>query len=306
MAQPGSPSRGFGGRILSVVEATPGTTPTDPALIKFSDYVQSVSLSLDPQLQKYRDIGDYDVATFVAGLPVYGLKVVYLLHVNRKTQVDDAAIRQADNSLKSQTIEVAVNLDGATPGFFVFKGAQADDVQVKEEVGKPTMVEVTYKALACTRQASTSPITLGSGSRETAALGSLSVGSASSITRGGSAVGYITRAAEFRVSNALQVIGTDNQTDPKAIFAGGREVTGKMDITIDDGGVAIADAALALTGATVVFNLGAASAPKYTLYNCVWENLELPMGVQEGVIIQGVPFTARKDASNPAIAAGTV
>lgn len=303
MAQPGTASRGFGGRLLSVVESTPGTTPSNPAMIKFSDFVQSVSISLDPALTEWRDIGDYDATAFVAGLPAYGLKVSYLLHIDRKTQVDDAINRQSDNSVKSQTVEVSVNRDDVTVGYFRLLGAKAEEVSVRGEVGQPTMVEITYKGLNMTR--ATAEPSVGSGSRETAALGALSVFSTSSITRGGSAVAYITRSAEFRVSHSLTPHGTDNQVNPKAIFEGVRQVTGRADITIDDGGVTIADAVMALTGATVLFNCGSTGAPKFTINNAVWENLDLSLGVNEGVVMAGVPFRARSSGSG-AITTGTV
>ena len=303
MAQPGTASRGFGGRILSVVETTPGTTPTNPALIKFSDHVQSVSISLDPALTEWRDIGDYDAASFVKGLPVYGVKVSYLLHIDRKVQHDDAIERQSDNSLKSQTIEVSMNRDDSTVGYFTLTGCKAEDIVVGGEVGQPTMVEITYKALAVARV--TAEPSVGSGSRETDALGALSTFATGSITRGGSALAYVTRRAEFRVSHSLTVHGTDGQVNPKVIFEGPRQVTGSADITIDDGGVTLADAVLDLTGASVVFNLGPSTAPKVTINNAVWERLELPLGVSEGVVLTNVPFRARSSGSG-AITMGAV
>jgi hypothetical protein len=302
MAQPGTASRGFSGRVLSVVETTPGTTPTNPALIKFSDHVQSVQVSLDPALEEWRDIGDYDAQSFVGGLPMYGVKISYVLHVNRKTQLDDAIVRQSDNTLKSQTIEVAVGLDDATPGYLVLKGCKADRASCKPEVGKPAVVEITYKALSH----ATSQVTIGSGSRESSALGSLSVFSATAITRGGSALAYVTRGAMFEVNNNLRVEGTDNQSDPKAIFEGSRQVSGSADITLDDGTATIAAAVTGLTGAQMVFSLGASGAPKYTLNNCVWEKLDVDMNVNDGVIVSSVPFRARKSSGSDAITAGTV
>lgn len=304
MAQPGTASRGFGGRILSVVETTPGTTPTNPALIKYSDHVQSVSVSLDPALSEWRDIGDYDAVSFVAGLPIYGVKVSYLLHTTRKTQLDDAVNRQADNSVKSHTIEVAVNLDDTSIGYLVLQGAKADKATCKVEVGKPVMVEITYKAL----HYSTSQVTIGSGSRESATLGGLAVMSASAITRGGSSLAYITRSAEFSVSHGLKPEGTDGQTDPKAIFEGIRQVTGTADITLDDGAATIAAAVTGLTGASVVFSLGTTGAPKYTLANVVWDKLDVGINEKDGAIFANVPFRARGAAGSPgtAITTGTV
>jgi hypothetical protein len=301
MAQPGTVSRGFGGRILSIVEATPGTTPTNPAFIKFSDHVQSVSMSFDPQLKEWRDIGDFDVATIVKGLPMYGVRISYLLHTNRKTQLDDAINRQADNSVKSQTIEVSVNRDDTTVGYYRLLGCKAEEANVKFAVGEPVTVEITYKALSATR--TTSEPSIGDGSRETAALGALCHASTSAITRGGSALAYITRSAEFKVSHALEAFGTDNQTDPKAILEGIRQVTGTADITVDDGGVTLADAVLAGTAATVIFALGGAGAPKFTLANVQWSNLEIPLSAEQGFVLTGVPFIARGSA---AITTGTV
>lgn len=301
MAQPGTASRGFGARVLSVVEVTPGTTPTNPALIKFSDYIQSVSFSLDPALSEWRDIGDYDAGTFVAGLPVYGLKLSYLLHTGRKTQLDDAINRQSDNSLKSQTIEVMVNGDDSSIGYLTLLGAKAEEVTVKAEVGKPALVEISYKAL----NYSAAAVTIGSGSRESASLSTLSLFSASGITRGGSALAYITRSAEFKVNHALKADGTDGQAGPKAIFEGIREVTGKADISIDDGGATIVAAVAALTGATVIFSLGTTGAPKFTLNNTVWESIEVPLSQDQGVIVTGVLFRARSSGSG-AITTGTV
>jgi len=298
MAQPGTVSRGFGGRVLSVVEVTPGTTPTNPALIKFSDHVQSVSMSFDPQLKEWRDIGDFDVASIVKGLPMYGVRISYMLHSGRKTQLDDAINRQADNSVKSQTIEVSLNRDGSTVGYYTFLGCKAEDATTRGGVGEPVTVDITYKALSVTR--ATSEPSVGSGSRETASLGALCHGSTSSITRGGSALAYVTRTWEFKVSHALEALGTDNQTDPKVILEGIRQVTGTVDITVDDGGVTLTDAVLAGTAAEVIFALGGAGAPKFTLSNVQWSNLEIPLSAEQGFVLTGVPFIAT------AIATGTV
>lgn len=303
MAQPGTASRGFGGRILSVVETTPGTTPTNPAFIKFSDYVQSVQVSMDPAFKEWRDIGDYDAATFVAGLPSYGVKVSYLLHSNRKTQLDDAINRQSDNTLKSHTIEVSVARDDTNVGYYTLKGCKAESAKPVGTVGDAVVVEITYKALSLTR-ASAEP-SIGTGSRETAALGALCTFSTSRVLRGGSNLAYITRSAEFTVSHSLTVHGTDNQTDPKAIFEGDRQVTGRADITLDDGGVALADAVMAGTAASVEFRFGSTGAPQYTLNNVIWENLDIDLSVGEGVVMSGVPFRARSSGSG-AITTGTV
>lgn len=294
-------SRGFGGRALWVLETTEGTTPTNPVYKKFSDHVQSVALSFDPNLEEWRDIGDYDAASLESGLPVQGVKISFLLHTNRKDPVDDAVARQANNSVKSYSIEVGVDIDGAAPGFFTLLGSKASDVTVKCEVGKPTMVEITYSSLSSSRV--TSAPSVGTGSRESAALGALTRFKTSTIRRGGSAVAYITRSAEFKVSHKFDIQGTDGQTQPKAIFEGGREVTGKMDISIDDGGVALSDAVMNGTAASVEFNLGSTGAPKFTLANVQWENLEIPLDAERGVIITGVPFRAKGSA---AITAGTV
>lgn len=285
-----APTRGFGGRALSVVETTPGTTPANPTFIKFSDYVQSVELSVDPKHETYMDIGSYDPGTFVQGLAEYGVKVTYLLHTNRKTQLDDAISRQADNTLKSHTIEVSVGLDDAAPGYFTATGAKAESTTVKFEVGKPIEVSTTYKALAVT--AASSAPSVGSGSRETAALGALCVGATSSVLRGGAAVAYVTRSAEFTVSHSLTVEGTDAQAGPKVIFEGKRESKGSADITVDDGGVALANAVKNGTEATMSFRFGTTGAPQYDFASARFDNFTLPLNASEGFVKRAMPWTA--------------
>lgn len=293
-----APTRGFGGRILSVVESTEGTTPTNPAYIKYSDHVSAVELSIDPKNEAYMDIGSYDVASFIAGLPEYGLKVTYLLHSNRKTQLDDAIVRQSNNTLKSQSIEVSVGLDDAAPGYYTVKGAKADSAMVKFEVGKPIEVTLTYKALDVT-PASVAP-SIGTGSRESASLGALCVASTSAILRDGAAIAYITRSADFTVSNGLTAEGTDNQSGPKVLFEGKREVKGNADTTTDDGGVALAQAVKDGTEATFSFRFGTTGAPQYDLTGARWDNFVLPLNAGEGYVKRAVPFTAK------AATAGTV
>lgn len=283
-------TRGFGGRLLWVNETTEGTTPTDPVYKKVSDHVQSVELSMDPKNEVYHDIGSYDPASFVAGLPEYGLKFTYLLHTNRKDTLDEAINRQANNTLKSKSFEVSAGLDDSTVGYYTVKGAKPDSVTTKFEVGKPVEVTETYKALSVTR--ATSAPSIGTGSRESAALGALCVGATSSIERGGADVALITRMAEFTVSHSLTIEGTDNQTNPKAIFEGKRECKGSCDISVDDGGVALADAVMNGTEASVVFKFGSTGAPQYTFTTTRWDNFVLPLNAGEAYIKRACPWTA--------------
>lgn len=284
-------TRGFGGRALWVDEATEGTTPTNPAFKKFSEHVSSVEVSMDPKHELYYDIGSYDPASFVQGLPEYGLKVTYLLHTDRKNTMDDAINRQSNNTLKSKTIEVSAGLDDATAGYYTVTGAKPDSVSVKFEVGKPIEVTETYKALGIAR--STSAPSIGTGSRESAALGALCVGATSAILRGGSAVAYITRAAEFTVSHGLFVEGTDGQAAPKAIFEGRREMKGSVDITLDDGGVAIANTVMAGTEATMSYRFGASGAPKVDFTAVRFDNFAIPLDASEGLVKRGMTWTAK-------------
>lgn len=290
-----SASRGFGGRVLYVEETTPGTTPTDPDYKKLSDHVESCTVSLDPATKEYRDIGSYDVASFILGLPAYGLRVGYKLHTDRFDVVDGGVDRQADNSLKSYSFEVAVNLDGTTQSYYTFKGGKVESTSLRGSVGEAVMVEHTIKALSVSIV--TSEPSVGTGSRETSALGALSVYSGSTITRGGSAVAYITRAFELSVSHSLSVEGTDNQTDPKEIFEGARQVSGRCDITIDDGGKTLADTVLAGTEAAMTFAFGSTGALEVGLTGVRWQNLDIPLDTQEGCIKQNVPFRAKTAAA---------
>lgn len=292
MAQPGSVTRGFGGRVLIVNEVTEGVFPTNPALQKLSDHVQSVAYSLDPDAQEYRDIGDFDVATFIPGLPSYGLKVTYLLHTDRKSYVDSAMNRLANNGLQSHSIEVAVGLDGANVGYFLFRGAKAESAEVKGEVGKATLVEVSYRCLAVDIT-STAPA-IGTGSRESAALGAVCRFATSTILRGGTPLGFITRGASLKVTHKLEVEGTDGQAGPKVITEGARSVTGSVDISHDDGGVALATSVLALTESNIVFNCGATGAPSFTATAAIFKNLEGEANTTDGILKKAIPFTAKK------------
>jgi hypothetical protein len=305
MAQPGSASRGFSGRILYVQEATPGTEPTNPAYVKFSDFVQSVELSMDPKDTEYRDIGSYDVQQIVQGVLEYGLKVTYLLHINRATQLNDAVARLADTTVQSSTIEVSLNQVGTTPSYFTFSGCKPETAEVKCDVGKAVEVTITYKALSCTTS-NTAPA-IGTGSRETAALGSLSTFAASTITRGGSQVGFITRSAKFTITNKLTIEGTDGQQGPKFLFEGGRDAKGSVDISVDDGGKALWDLIVNGTEAAILFQMGATSsgAPTYTFSNARFEKANVQVKAGDAYIKTSQAWVNRGSGGASGITIGT-
>lgn len=283
-------TRHFSGRILSVVETTEGTTPTDPDYIKFSDHVSEVSLGMGANFEEYRDIGSYDVASFLEGLSEYHLKVTYLLHTDRADQLNAAIDRLANNDLESHSIEVSVDRDGATPGFFTFAGAKAESVDVTLQVGKAVEVTISYLALSGAR-ASAEP-SVGTGSRETAALSTVAHFKTSTITRGGSDVAFITRGAKLNVAHELTPEGDDNSAEPAFISVGNRKVSGTVDMSIDDGGSALADTAMDGTAADIVFDMGTTGAPSLTASNAHWKDFEITLGTRGGILTRDVPFDA--------------
>lgn len=291
MAQPGNVTRGFGGRVLYVNETAEGTFPTNPSLQKFSDHVQSVSYSMDPDAQEYRDIGSFDPSLFIEGLPAYGVKVTFLLHTDRAEPATQAMNRLANSGLQSHSIEVAVGLDGANPGYFLFTGAKAESASIKGEVGKALLVEISYRCLGMTP--TTAPPAIGTGSRESTALGTVCRLATGTIMRAGSPLAFLTRSIELKVAHKLTVDGTDGQVGPKFIGEGQRSTTGTVDISHDDGGVTLATNIAALQEADIVLNCGPTGAPMFTATLAHFDTFEGEANVSDGFVRKQVPFTAR-------------
>ena len=77
------------------------------------------------------------------------------------------------------------------------------------------------------------------------------------------------------------------------IFEGGMDVTGSVDISMDDGGSIQLAEILANTAFILTFTLGTATgSPIITIPGCEWDNGDIDINVSGEAMISPVPFTS--------------
>lgn len=244
----------FQGRIIMVEETIFGNLVTNPAYLRFSDFVQSVGITGDPQRQDIRDWGNIDIQEFVNGIKKFGLTVEFILQ--REDQLEDWIERDTDGRLKSWQIEISVNQLGTTKAYFTLNGCKPNNVEVSAEASDVPFrckVEFMVKDAA---SALTEP-DIGTGSREAALAtapytfvgGKLERPSATDFA-------YLTRSVSVAIAHNLTELPDINEDTFKNFSEGIREASGTADIAVENGGKAQFDEAMTGTENTLELYMG--------------------------------------------------
>jgi len=288
-------TKGFQGRILLVKETTFGTEPTNPAYKRFSDYVQSVSLSGNPRLVQLRDIGGYDVKEFAKAVKEFGLTVEFF--VQRDTEIKDMVVRGTDNSLPSWSIELVPDLNQTTKTYYVLTGCKPNSVELSVEGPDGVLTaSVEFIVKNVTTSQSTTERNIGTGSRESAIGTAVFNFVGGKVERpSGTAFAYITRSFSATIDNGLSAMPDYQAADViKAILEGPRKITGTASVALEDGGKTQWDNVMAAQAADIVLYFGTVTGnPKWTFSGAVFDSLEFELSADSGEIFIDRPFTAK-------------
>lgn len=114
---------------------------------------------------------------------------------------------------------------------------------------------------------------------------------AGSIEKDGADFAYITNAIDITIDNGVKSYFDHDSLDKQYAIEGELNITGSVDISLDEGGgVHLADV-LAQSDFDVVVALGGAGAPEITLSNCKWKSSEIGENISGDIMKESAPFT---------------
>lgn len=282
---------GFQGSIEYVDEASYGAgCPDNPTMLAVSDYVQSVRINADPGIIKLRDFDSYDVQEIIEGLNKYGFTVEYL--VQNSTLITDC-ITRTNGDLDSLYFDIGLNTSG-TATYYACSGCKCKslDLSVANEEAITATAEFSVKSVTTT----TSACDVGSGSHATATTIATDVYTFSGcdIERpDGTDLAYIIDRFSMTINNNIDERCTIGSSEIKLALPGQRDISGSADVSVADGGKTHWDEVMACTENNLVWEFGAAGAPKITVTNVTWDTIELEGNISDSIVIPSVPWSGQ-------------
>lgn len=277
-----------------VAEATPGTTPANPALLLFSREVTRFSFGTDKNLQESWDIQDVDPEELFSAENSYTAEVEG--HVYDVSKVLDFAERLANGNKSSYTLEFIPDQDATTPHYFRGTGWTPKTVKLASGVGKPWVFTITFDGGKWADPVTVDP-GIGTGSRQLkSALSALPLRTFASgaITLDAAAMAVIMDDFEVTIEDVFESHLTTGSADPVAAAAviGQRTIKGSASVSADDGFSAAYLRTKNFAASTIVIPFGVAGQPKLTLTGVRWPVFEGESAVETDLIMVDQEFQA--------------
>jgi hypothetical protein len=282
----------FQGRILLVNETVYGVTETNPEYLLFSDYVQNVAPTGDPQRQDLRGFDSYDVKDFANGIQKYGLTVEFL--VQRDTEIQDFINRQASGRLKSWQLEISINQDGVTKAFYTLSGVKPNSIDLSTEEGDvPLLCKVEFMVKNVVIVAAEPSI--GTGSREASIGDPVYTYVGGDLERPSStSFAYMTRTISLSVAHNLTPLPDIGETGYMNFSEGIREITGSADIAVEDGGKVQFDEAITGTENDMLLYFGIETGdPILTISDVQFPDANFEFNKDDGAIFFSRPYVGK-------------
>ena len=281
----------FQGEIRYYVESAygVGSAPTNagkPISIKVLD--AKVELA-----DKHKSIRGFNSpsAAFLQQCTDYSFHIEYIPQVG-DTLFTDAVVRQADCTLKSIQFYLETNSCSSPPAgtnqtIYNITGCVNKTCKISSSINNEYIYVMDFDVKSVVTASSPT------GSAPAALAGAIcAFNIAGSITKNAVDFAYITNAIDVTIDN-----GTKNHFDHDSLikqyaFASELNISGSVDISLDEGGGKHLADVLAQTDLTIIVNLGGAGSPKLTLSGCKWKNSAIDVNIDGDIMKENAPFDA--------------
>ncbi len=287
----------FQGRAWYWVEATFGSGYSATTL-SISCYLQDVRIGSGDRSIPIRDIGSAQVCELMQQLPEPTLHIEYHPQAG-DTLLSDAVERTSCCTLQSMAFLVEANkcMPSAEDSQFYFVGCKGNTIRISGSKNTPYTIAIDFLAKSVvTINASTATALAGAirGGAPTPLTGSiLTFNLAGSIAKSAGNVARVTNSMDVTINQNLTSYATAGATSLDYLVEGAMDITGSVDITMDDGGATHLTEVLANTAFSLTFTLGAAvGSPIITIPGCEWDNGDIDVNVSGESMISSTPFTA--------------
>lgn len=199
---------------------------------RFSDAVQVCRLESGDINAKLRHTGDSRVTDFVRTLVNPRLHLEYVWQPHNGSTITDF-VERTSCDLNSFCVEFGANEGCGTSSYYLCKGCKCDTLNIKASTGEYYMITMDLSVKSVVTN------TTSSGTDDPGAIGTTfaSFNSAGSITWSlGANLYYVTKSLDVTINNNVNDYWDVGSVDKKAAVPGAKDVTGTMDISMDDGG----------------------------------------------------------------------
>lgn len=287
----------FQGRAWYWVEATFGGGYSGTTL-PISCYIQNIRIGSGDRSIPIRDIGSAQVCELMKLMPEPTLHVEYHPQAG-DTLLDDCFDRTSCCTLQSMAFLIEANkcMPTAEDSQFYFVGCKANTIRISGSKNTPYTIAVDFLAQSVvsinTSSATALLSTIAAGAPAPLSGTIMTFNLAGSIAKSAGVVARITNSMDITINQNLNSYADAGATQPEFLIEGGMDVTGSVDISMDDGGAIQLAEILANTAFTLTFTLGTAvGSPIITIPGCEWDNGDIDINVSGEAMISPVPFTS--------------
>lgn len=281
----------FQGEIRYYIESSYGvgsapTTTGKPISIKVLD--AKVELA-----DKHKSIRGFDSpnAAFLEQCTDYSFHIEYIPQVG-DTLFTDAVVKQANCGLKSIQFYLETNSCSSPPAgtnqtVYNITGCVNKTCKISSSINNEYIYVMDFDVKSVVTASSPT------GSAPSPLAGAIcAFNIAGSISDAAGELAYITNAIDVTIDN-----GTKNHFDHDSLlkqyaFASELNISGSVDISLDEGGGKHLAKVLAQADAVITINLGGAGSPKLVLSGCRWKSSAIDVNIDGDIMKENAPFDA--------------
>ena len=234
-----------------------------------------------------RHIGDDKVADFSATLIDQRLHIEFVWQPTSDNKLSDW-IDRTNGDINSFCVEFGASEDRTTSSYYICKGCKCDTLNWKASTGENYMITMDISVSSVVTSTVTTEIDPGAVGTTYAAFNR-----AGAIYWDGASY-YVTKSLDVTVNNNLNDYWDVGSTSKKACIPGAKDVTGSVDISMDEGGAMHWGTVTGGTDiASIVFDAecDAATYDVITLSNGRWNSTAIEENVSGEGLFDSVPFT---------------
>ncbi len=211
------------------------------------------------------------------------------------TLIDDSVDRNSGCTLTSQAFFIGVNrllTPAADRSYYYLAGCVPKTVNFSSSKGNEYVVSIDYSVKSVvTGTTKAHGGNLAGGDGLTGAYCAFNVGG--SITKNGGAFAYVLNSVDITINHNITDRWDHDSLTKQYAVPGAMDFEGSVDISLDEGGKADFGEVLSQTSWDLIVNMGASPAPKITINNCQWKNMDIDLNISGEDIMSSVPFTGK-------------
>lgn len=294
MAELGLP---FQGDVWYYVESSYGSKPTDAeTALPISCKVQDVRYGIGDKHKELRGFNKPNACHLLEQCSDLTLHLEYIPQCD-DTLIEDVCNRTAEYKLQSLAFVLETNdeiINTADRSSFLLYGCKPKTVRISSSINNEYIIAIDFSVKEYESCASDSG-GLSDGLTAPSALTGdyLAFNVAGSITKDATAAAYITESIDITIEHNITDKYDHDSLVKQYAIEGAYDVTGTVDISLDEGGRDHVTEILNQTEFELIVNLGGSGCPRITIPNCKWKSGEVDVNTSGDILADSAPFTGK-------------